>query len=125
MTAAKVVDASALAAVAFEESRAEEMAAQLRGCRLYAPALLHFELAHVCLKKIGERPAERDSILKQMSVALELPVQLESIEHHEVVTLGARHNLSAYDASYLWLAGKLGIALVTGDTKLGKAATKL
>jgi predicted nucleic acid-binding protein len=36
--------------------------------------------------------------------------------------VGLRHNLSAYDAPYIALAGALGCELLTGDVKLKNAA---
>jgi uncharacterized protein with PIN domain len=43
----KVVDASALAAVIFDEPEAEDIALRLRDGILVAPALLKFEIANV------------------------------------------------------------------------------
>jgi len=48
----KVVDASALGAVAFGEPEAEAVAALLSGSLLVAPLLLWFEFSSICLKKI-------------------------------------------------------------------------
>ena len=42
-----VIDASALAAVVFHEPGGDRVAARLEGARVYAPALLKFELANV------------------------------------------------------------------------------
>jgi uncharacterized protein with PIN domain len=52
---AKVVDASAIAALLFGEPEADAVAAQLAGSRLVAPGLLPFELANVCLIKSHHR----------------------------------------------------------------------
>jgi predicted nucleic acid-binding protein len=53
-----------------------------------------------------------------------------SIDTHEVdpvatLTLAEQFNLTAYDASYLWLARQLNIELVTLDQRLARAATAL
>jgi predicted nucleic acid-binding protein len=121
VTADKIVDASALAAIAFIEPRAAAMAARLRGHRLLAPALLRFELAHVCIKKMRERPAESALILGQFESSLQVPVQIMPIDHRKAIGLAEQFSLSAYDASYLWLARELGLDLVTGDAALEKA----
>lgn len=47
----KVIDTSALAAVAFAEPDGQRVAAQLEEHDLIAPHLLPFELANVCLDK--------------------------------------------------------------------------
>ena len=39
-----------------------------------------------------------------------------------VAALALQYNLSAYDASYLWLAAELQCPLATFDDKLAKAA---
>jgi predicted nucleic acid-binding protein len=59
----KVVDASAVAALVFGEPEASEVAARLRGATLAAPALLAFEVASVCLKKLKRHPEQRESLL--------------------------------------------------------------
>ena len=48
----KVVDASALGALIFVEPEAEKVVEELSGAKLIAPALIHFELSSICLKKI-------------------------------------------------------------------------
>ena len=55
----RVVDASAFAAILFGEPEAEEVVARLQGSRLAAPALLPYEIASVCLKKIRRHPDTR------------------------------------------------------------------
>ena len=123
---AKVIDTSAIAAIAFEEAEAGDVLPRLTGHELLAPALLYFELANTCLKKLKrEPPASRGTILNQYKLAQRLPVKMHEIDFAEVVPLGEQHNLSAYDASYLWLARSLGIELVTLDDKLNKAAAKI
>jgi uncharacterized protein with PIN domain len=51
VTDAKVVDASALAALLFAEPEAENIAKRLEEARLAAPSLIDFELANVCVDK--------------------------------------------------------------------------
>lgn len=97
------------------------MAASLRGQNLFAPVLLRFEMAHVCIKKIRERPNERDLILSQYASSLQMPIQLVPVDYVGVVGMAERSKLSAYDASYLWLALRLRIELVTGDDELTRA----
>jgi len=46
-----------------------------------------------------------------------------AIDHDDVLDLAARTGLTAYDASYLWLARQLGADLVTLDRQLERAAT--
>lgn len=119
---AKVIGASALAAIIFEGAEAEHVLSRVQGYELIAPALLRFELANTCVKKVRREPAAaREMMISQHSHALRLPIQEHGVKMDEVVALAERLNLSAYDASYLWLAQSLGLELVTLDRRLEKA----
>lgn len=63
VTAVKVVDASALAALLFGEPEAETVASALNGARLVAPSLLAFELTNVCLMKCRRHPDLHDALV--------------------------------------------------------------
>jgi len=54
--AVKVVDASALAALLYDEPEAGAVADRLENGNLVAPPLLTFEIASVCLKKLRNSP---------------------------------------------------------------------
>ena len=118
----KVADASAIAAILFLEPGYEAMEEALSGCELYAPALIRFELANVCLKKIKTRPAERNAILEAFASFDEFGVREREIDFAEAIELAQTAQLSLYDASYLWLAGNMSAELVTLDKRLGQAA---
>lgn len=119
---ARVVDASALAAVLFGEPEADAIAHRLGHAALVTTPLLRFEITNVCWKKLLRHPEERSALLE----ALELLDQMELYELEvrlpEVVLLAEREDLTAYDASYLWLARELDVELVTLDDDLSRAA---
>lgn len=117
----KVVDASAVVALLFDELTRESVVARLRGCSLHAPTLLEFEVANACLKKIRAAPGERQALLNAFSLLSELAITLEAINLGEAIAAAERMQLSLYDASYLWLARALGAELVTLDDKLDRA----
>ena len=121
----KVVDASALAAVVFAESKLHIVEPLIVGHRLLAPYLLKSELANVCVKKLRAQPAARSTIFGLFSIVWGMPIVFHDIDPGEVLTLADRLRLSAYDASYLWLAQNLGIELVTLDERLEMAAKKI
>jgi len=116
---AKVVDASALAALLFGEPDAEAIAARLEKARLFAPTLLPFEIASVCLKKIKRHPSAREGFISAFSLIERMAIEYVDVVQMEVVALAERKDLTAYDASYLWLADRLGAELVTLDKCLG------
>lgn len=121
----KVVDASALGAIAFGEPEGEAVAAMLSNSLLVAPLLLWFELSNICLKKIGKQPDQKDRLLKAFQLAQKLPIEMTAVDYIQVINLADEKNLTTYDANYLWIAQKLGGDLVTLDLKLRKAAKKL
>jgi predicted nucleic acid-binding protein len=118
----KVVDASAIAALVFGEPEAERVAGQLDGHALVAPSLLAFELANVCLVKCRRHPDQRDGLIAGFHLRGQLNIEELAVEHAAVLHLASETGLTAYDASYLWLAQRLGADLVTLDKDLARAA---
>jgi predicted nucleic acid-binding protein len=119
-----VADASALAALIFEEPEADLVEPQLQGAQVFAPALLQFELANVAWKKIRRRPHEGVTVLSQLRSAIGdgSSIQWTDVNMTDVVLIAQSTGLTPYDASYLWLAGSLGADLVTLDTRLAAAS---
>ena len=125
MIDAKVVDASALAALMFGEPEGAEVAERLEGARLAAPSLLTFELTNVCLTKIRRRPGDRENLRAAFRRGQTLKVETVAVDRIAVLDLAERTGLTAYDASYLWLARELKAELVTLDGKLAAVEAKL
>jgi predicted nucleic acid-binding protein len=121
----KVVDASVIAALAFEESRADEAEDLLRDARLFAPEILPYELASVALKKSRGLLSERFDIASRLRAALSLGVELIPIPPVELLQLALQTNLTIYDAAYLHAARGLRCALVTFDAKLARHAQRI
>lgn len=119
---ARVVDASALGAVFFDEPEADQVADRLEGVVLVAPTLLHFELANLCWKKIRRHGEKRKALLAAHRVAEQVEIFEVEVRFREVVELAAGEGLTSYDASYLWLARELDLDLVTLDRALARAA---
>lgn len=117
-----VVDASAIAAIVFDEPRRNAVLTQIRGFDLTAPALIRHELASTALKKQRARPDERASLFLALRQYPALRVHEQEIVPAAVFALAVDTGLTAYDASYLWLARLLGVPLVTLDGDLASAA---
>lgn len=123
MTPIKVVDASALGALIFNEQAAEKIVAMLEESTLIAPLLLVQELDSICVKKIKAQPKQRKKLIEARRLADDLSITLSAVNHTEVIELAVQTGLTAYDASYLWLAKNTGNSeLVTLDARLAKAA---
>lgn len=117
----KVIDASALAPIVFNEPAGDRVTERIRDCDLVAPSLLGYEMANVCWIKLRREPGQHDALLAALRMPGIAPETLE-VDHDAVVELAARTGLTTYDASYLWLAPDLGVELVTLDRQLAAAA---
>lgn len=115
-----VIDASAFAALVFNEPRQAQVAARLEGVPVFAPTLLKYELANAALTKARAQPVHATAIFRALAVALDPQAQITwmDVEPTDVALLARATGLSAYDASYLWLAGWLGADLLTFDRDL-------
>jgi len=121
---ARVVDASVLAAFAFQEPQAQEAGALLKGIRIFAPTLLPYELASIARKKSALYPDKRSIIMDALDICLEMDMTLSEPEYRDLSALSLETGLTVYDSAYLWLARSLGIELVTFDRRLSAISTK-
>ncbi len=122
---AKVVDASAIAALLFGEPGFETVAASLKNMDLHAPKLLVNELINIAWKKSKREPNKAAAFelgLKQLDI---LTIRYVDVERIEVLQLAIQTSLTGYDACYLWLARALGAELVTLDARLAAVAKSI
>jgi predicted nucleic acid-binding protein len=115
-----VVDTSAMAALLFGEPKAEEIAEVLEGAHLVAPALLQFEMASVCLKKIVAHPELEVQLMSAFDLLTRFAIDTVQVDHPATIALAKETGLTTYDASYLWLTKDLKGELITLDEKLLK-----
>jgi len=120
----KVVDASALAALLFGESKAEAIADRLEGCSLAAPSLLRYEIGSVCFKKVARYPKKQSALLQALALMETMDIREVGVPIERVVRLARRERLTVYDAAYLWLSRELESELVTLDEKLRHRSEK-
>lgn len=118
---AKVVDASVLGSIVFQEPRAQEADDLIRGAALQAPQLLLYELTHIAQKKSLQYPDQRQAFQRSFEAALSMNIRWREVDHSLVLELALETGLSTYDASYLYLARTLGLPLVTFDQQLQAA----
>ena len=122
-----VVDASAFAALVFQEPLGAAVRDRLNRATVFAPTLLRYELANVAWKKAKRQPADAARILDALTLALDdvWGIVWQDVQPLDVVLVAEATGLTAYDASYLWLAGSLGADLVTLDAKIAAASGRL
>jgi len=121
---AVVVDASAIAAVVFNEPSSDDVVARLGDARLIAPSLLPYELANVYVIKVRRYPDQKAGLDQAFSLLGSLDIELVAVSADGAGALACETGLTAYDAAYLWLARRLGLELVTLDRKLGAAVSE-
>lgn len=117
-----VIDASALVlALGGKSEAAEAIRARLPGMRRHAPHLIDAEVGNVLRRH--EQAARLSS--REAQTALRAA---QALVDHRYPHAGAlaerawtlRHDLSFYDALYVALADRLGVPLLTGDTRLSR-----
>lgn len=121
-----VVDASALAAIVFNEPMATEVVDRLASRQLVAPRLLAYELLNTAAKKIRRHADQAGAIRKAVARALadDFAIYWSDVEPAAVLEVAETTGLTAYDASYLWLAIYLDAELITLDGALAAAAAR-
>ena len=119
-----VIDASAVAALAFGEAEGPAVERRLAGQALRAPSLLWYEMANVCVSKTRRQPQDADRLRDRLRRARDLPIQIHQVGPLDAVAVAEETGLSAYDAAYLWLARHLDADLVTLDDRLSAAARR-
>jgi predicted nucleic acid-binding protein len=120
-----VIDASALAAVIFEEPERAAVAGITRGHELHAPPIIELELPNIYLKKLRRRPTDADPIRKRLTLFFAMPIQISAVDPGRALALAERFSLSFYDACYLQLAEERDMPLVTLDKRLAVAVATL
>ncbi len=115
-----VVDASAIAAVVFDEPEGAPVIASV-GDALIAPALLRYELASVCATKLQREPGRAQLILSRYRLLAKLDIEFAEPDWDTLPLLARQWAISAYDAAYLQLALARKAPLVTLDARLAKA----
>jgi predicted nucleic acid-binding protein len=121
-----VIDASVVAAWHFPDERnsqSDSIMDRLEHDSARMPALSWFEVRNVLL--MGERRGRtsRKHTESFLDFLRSLPIELAPLpDEVAVLSLARRHQLSFYDAAYLELAQREGIALATIDRALLRAA---
>lgn len=115
-----VADCSIIAALVFDEAESAAARDILSGHEILVPNLIDHEIANVAVKKSrnGLDEIARQGLAEYTDMSL-TRYEVDAIEQWQ---FAIRHDLSAYDAAYLWLAEALGAPLATFDRKLGHAA---
>ena len=128
---ALVLDASVTMAWVFEDEAtpcAKAVFAQLGSDEATVPAIWPLEVTNVLLIAERRRIAQADAArflqsLEALPITVEAPIPIAAID--PVLTLAREQVLSVYEASYLELAMREGLALATQDARLRAAAVRV
>lgn len=122
-----VVDASVILALLLAEQAGDVFVPQLENIKknggvLYAPCLLFYEVLNGLKSNVIRNRIGRDDIEDIWERFLKLKVEFVNQEEvgKDIAKLSVESDLTGYDASYVVLARKLGVRLMSLDEKLMK-----
>ncbi len=124
-----VVDNSVIMSWCFEDEKdsyALAVLESLQRAEAIVPAIWPLEVGNVLLVAERKGRLSQASTVRFLALLGGLPIRVEQETPErmlkEIVSLGRKHGLSTYDASYLDLAMRLKLPISTLDSALGKAA---
>jgi len=122
-----LVDTNILAYLLIQDERTKRARALLgRDPDWHSESLAIVELVNVLVTNMRVRNMSmRHALVVLEQAQLVVTGGLHSANHADTLALAARFKVSAYDARFLSLAGKLGVPLVTEDIKLRNASPML
>ena len=123
-----VIDTSITMAWCFEDEASDVAEAALEALRhdtAAVPCIWPLEVANVLLVAQRRNRLTEAQAARFVDLLAALPIDVEhAVPIADIAGAGQRHGLTAYDASYLVLARRLGARLVTLDARLAAAATR-
>lgn len=122
-----VLDASVTMAWCFADevnAYTETVLERLQSSAVLVPAIWPLEVANVLLVSERRQRLTQAQTTRFVELLQALPI---TVDHGQkgldlLLALGREHKLSAYDAAYLELAVRSGLALATQDARLSAAA---
>jgi predicted nucleic acid-binding protein len=122
-----VVDASVAISWCFSDDQtglAERTMDRVGAEAAVVPSLWRFEVANVVMLALRKGRIDESRVVRFLGWLDRLPISIAVPEPRlvELVDLGQRHRLTAYDAAYLWLTLSKGLPLATLDITLADAA---
>ncbi len=127
-----VLDGSVAIAWLFQDEKdayADALIAKLPHVVMLVPRLWHLEVANVLLMGERRRRNNQSDTTNWLRFLSGLPVRVDALTEASAwsttIDLARQHGLSAYDAAYLELALREGVALASLDSQLKAAAKSL
>ena len=127
-----VVDSSIALTWCFEDEGSAETDAMFERVRddgAIVPGLWHLELSNVLLQAERRGRITASDVATRLDLIAELPISVDqettARAWREVLTMARTEGLTTYDATYLELAIRRGLPLLTKDGELAEAAKRL
>lgn len=123
MTVPIVADASALVEYILQTPGGDRVRdiARRPAVELHAPALCDIEVSSALRRALLMGKLTPRRVQSALEDYLDFPITRHGHRHLLARILVLRNNFSAYDATYLALAERLGASLLTADEALGRA----
>jgi len=83
-----------------------------------APTLLPYEVTNALKMAVLRGRINEDLAQRLLNEFLNWQINYQGVDYNEVIQIATRGKLSAYDASYVYLARKMKCELLTWDKKL-------
>lgn len=129
---AVVIDSSIALTWCFEDEASPEtdmLLEQVRDDGAIVPGLWHLELSNVLLQAEKRGRIGTGDVVIRLALIAELPILVDqettARAWREILTLARTEGLTTYDATYLELAVRRGLPLLTKDQELARAAKRL
>jgi len=89
---------------------------------MYAPTVLTYEVINGIHSSFLQKRIDAKLANALYQDFCKLPITLKTPDYKESLNLAIEHNLSGYDASYLWLTQNLQVPLISHDKALVRLA---
>lgn len=83
-----------------------------------SPSLLKYEVGNSLRSKFLRKKIEKEKVQKLYQSFLAIKIKEENLDYYSVLNLAMEKNLTFHDASYLYLAQKNKVSLLTLDHSL-------
>ena len=118
------VDTSALIAVIGNEESKRKIIEATKGCSLYAPASVHWEIGNAFSAMFKRRKSTVELAKQALNEYRKIPVKFIDVPLEKALELSYAQNIYAYDAYLIQCAQQTSTSLLTLDNGLKRAAEK-
>ena len=118
------IDTSALIAVIGNEKSKPKIIEVTKGCSLYAPVSVHWEIGNAFSAIFKRRQSTVELAKQALNVYRKIPVKFIDVPLEKALELSYAQNIYAYDAYLIQCAQQTSTSLLTLDNGLKRAAEK-